>query len=154
MCDECGMWRLVYSKRKLNTDEREHLDSALSGLSFSCGSPLQEAPIPEDLTDVVYVKKLRCHDRVETLYYSTNSADVICVYCSVDLPPSESDQDQRKTSITGQPQLSAERTSIIDHDFMDYYAFIRKIYKGDAELRLCSKNESEVLDSFEEPRQA
>ena len=27
-----------------------------------------------------------------------------------------------------------------------------KIYKGDAELRLCSKNESEVLDSFEEPR--
>ena len=27
-----------------------------------------------------------------------------------------------------------------------------KIYKGDAELRLCSKNGSEVLDSFEDTR--
>ena len=87
MCDECGMWRLIYSKRKLNTDQREHLNSALSGMSFSCGSPLQEAPNAEDLTDVVYVKKLRCHDRVETLYYSANFSDVICVYCSIDLPP-------------------------------------------------------------------
>ena len=43
----------------MNTNERERLNSALSGLSFSYGSPLQEAPIPEDLTDVVYVKKLR-----------------------------------------------------------------------------------------------
>ena len=49
MCDKCGMWRLIYSKRKLNTDERECLNSALSRLSFSCGSPLQEAPIPDDL---------------------------------------------------------------------------------------------------------
>ena len=80
-------------KTKLNTDERERLNSALSGSSFSCGSPLQEAPIPEDLTDVVYVKKLRCHDRVETLYYSANFSDVICVYCSTDLPPGERDQD-------------------------------------------------------------
>ena len=92
MCDECGMWWLIYSKRKLNVDEKERLNSALSGLSFSCGSPLQEAPIPEDLSDVVYVKKLRCHDRVETLYYSANFAD-ICVYCSVDHPPEERNQD-------------------------------------------------------------
>ena len=92
MCDGCGMWRLIYSKRKLNMDEKERLNSALSGLSFSCGSPLQEAPIPEDLADVVYVKKLRCHERVETLYYSANFAD-ICVYCSVDLPPEERDHD-------------------------------------------------------------
>lgn len=27
------------------------------------------------------------------LYYSANFADVICVYCSVDLPPGESDQE-------------------------------------------------------------
>ena len=93
MCDECGMWRLIYSKRKLTNDERERLDASLSGLSFSCGSLLQEAPIPEELTDIVYVKKLRCHDRVETLYYSANFTDVICVYCSVDLPPGEHDRD-------------------------------------------------------------
>ena len=77
----CGV-SYVYSKRKLNTDERECLNS-----------PLQEAPIPEDLTDVVHVKKLRCHDRVETLYYSANFSNVICMYCSIDLPPGEHDQD-------------------------------------------------------------
>ena len=91
MCDECGMWRLIYSKGKLNVDEKERLNSALSRLSFSCGSP-QEAPIPEDLSDVVYVKKSCCHDRVETLYYSANFAN-ICVYCSIDLPPEEHNQD-------------------------------------------------------------
>ena len=92
MCDECAMWRLVYSKRKLNTEERQQLDSALSGLSFSCGSPLQDAPIPEELADIVYVKKLRCNDQVETLYYSANYTD-ICVYCSTDLPSEERDSD-------------------------------------------------------------
>ena len=50
------------------------------------------------------------------------------------------------------PRLSAERTSIIDLYFTDIYAFIRKIYKDDAELRLCSKTGSEVLDSFEATR--
>ena len=90
MCDECGMWRLIYSRKK---QERKRLDSALSGLSFSCGSSLQEAPIPEDLSDVVYVKKFYCYNRVETLYYSANFADVICVYCSVDLPQGERDHD-------------------------------------------------------------
>ena len=39
----------------------------------------------------------------------------------------------------------AERTSIINHYFTDIYAF-------DAELRLCSKTGSEVLDSFEDTR--
>ena len=36
-CDECGMWRLVYSKRKLNQRERKALQTSLDGLSFSCG---------------------------------------------------------------------------------------------------------------------
>ena len=48
-----------------------------------CGS-LQEAPTPEDLTDVVYVKKLHCHDQVETTIPPT-----LFVYCSVDLPVKE-----------------------------------------------------------------
>ena len=36
---------------------------------------------------------------------------------------------------------------IIDQTFMHLY---RKIYQGIAEFRLCSKNESEVLYTFEE----
>ena len=95
MCDECGMWRLTYSRQKQET--WRHLDSALS---FSCGSSLQEAPIPEDLSDVVYVKKVYCYNRVETLYYSANFADVICVYCSVDLPLGERDHDYLYSYVT------------------------------------------------------
>ena len=41
MCDECGMWRLVYATRKILADENRLLESALDGLSFSCCSPLQ-----------------------------------------------------------------------------------------------------------------
>ena len=38
MCDECGMWRLVYSTRKLKAVEIRKLNATLDGLSFSCGA--------------------------------------------------------------------------------------------------------------------
>ena len=50
-------------------------------------------------------------------------------------------------------------TKILCHENLELYGILRifthlygKIYKGDAELRLCSKNGSEVLDSFEDTR--
>ena len=81
LCDECGMWRLIYATRKLLASEKKLLDHALNGLSFSCGSPLQEADLPEELRSIVFVRGLQCHDPVETLYYSAKYED-ICVYCS------------------------------------------------------------------------
>ena len=102
MCDECAMWCLVYSKRKLNTKERQQLDSASSGLSFSCSSPLQDATMPKALADIVYVKKLWCNDRVETLYYSANH----CVYWSTDLSSEERDYIPQCKECTEKPQVS------------------------------------------------
>ena len=75
MCDECGMWRLVYTTRKISASEKRLLESALNGLSFSCGSPLQEADLelPEQLLSV---GDLQCNDPVEALYYSADYTDV------------------------------------------------------------------------------
>ena len=49
ICDECGIW-MIYSKRKL---KKERLEEALS---FSCGAVLQDADIPYELKDTVYVR--------------------------------------------------------------------------------------------------
>ena len=72
LCEECSMWRLVYARRKLTSSEKQATERVLDGLSFSCGSELQDADIPPDLKDVVYVKKLQCTEPVEKLYYSAN----------------------------------------------------------------------------------
>ncbi len=36
-------------------------------VSFSCGAQLQDCEIPDDLMDVVYIRKLQCNDPVEKL---------------------------------------------------------------------------------------
>ena len=69
----------------LDAGERKLLNHALDGLSFSCGSPLQEADLPKELQSIAFVRGLQCHDPVETLYYSANYED-ICVYCSENMP--------------------------------------------------------------------
>ena len=38
-CEECGMWRLIYAKTKLTKVQRNILQTALDGMSFSCGAP-------------------------------------------------------------------------------------------------------------------
>jgi hypothetical protein len=86
-CEECGMWRLVYAKRKLQPPERKSLEDALSGTS-SCGSPLQELDLPAELEQKVYVRELRCHDPIEILYY-TAKYEPICIYCGEREPFSE-----------------------------------------------------------------
>ena len=85
MCDECEMWRLVYSRRKLKQNEKKELEKALDGMSFSCGAQLQDSDIPEYLKDVVFVRKMSCEDPIEKLYYSAKFEDM-CVYCSGPVP--------------------------------------------------------------------
>ena len=41
VCDECEMWRLQYSKRKLKAIDC-HLEQKLDGISVTCGSSLQD----------------------------------------------------------------------------------------------------------------
>ena len=36
-CEECNMWRLLYSKQRLLASEREKLEEILNDFSFTCG---------------------------------------------------------------------------------------------------------------------
>ena len=58
LCEECGMWWLIYATRKLLASEKQLLGLTLDDLSFSCGSPLQEAELPQELLSVVDVRSL------------------------------------------------------------------------------------------------
>ena len=59
MCDECEMWHLLYSKRKLKPQERQELQQSLDGMSFSCGAQLQDCEsLPPYLKEVVFVRKM------------------------------------------------------------------------------------------------
>jgi len=80
LCDEREMWRLLYSKKRLKKDERRQLQLSLEGLSFTCGSSLQELDLPSPLNDV-YVRSINCFDPVEKLYYLAGY-DPICIYCA------------------------------------------------------------------------
>ena len=53
VCGQCGMWRLVYAKRKLKTQECNRLQRALDDMSFSCGAALQDVEIPTEVADIV-----------------------------------------------------------------------------------------------------
>ncbi len=80
-CEEYGMWRLVYALRKLNSTQRSSFQNSLSGISFSCGAPLQELDIAPELCDLVFVRTLACGDPIEFLYY-TAKYEPICIYCA------------------------------------------------------------------------
>lgn len=85
------MWHVetCICNQKDFSKQKKFLESAL-GLSFSCGSPLQEAylELPEELLSVVFVRDLQCSYRVEALYYSADYTD-ICVHCSNDIETTE-----------------------------------------------------------------
>ena len=82
-CEECGMWRLIYAKHKLSLNQRKAIQDLLEGMSFSCGSPLQDLDLPSDLVDEVFIRDLYCTDPIEVLYYSA-TYDPICIYCAKD----------------------------------------------------------------------
>jgi hypothetical protein len=76
-CEECEMWRLVYSKCKLTAVERLQLDNAHSDYTYTCGATLSDLDI--SLADVC-IRDIQCYDPLEKLYFSMNK-DPICIYC-------------------------------------------------------------------------
>ncbi len=83
-CDECGMWRLIYSKYKLKKDQKVRLQRVLDDFIYTCGSKLSELLISDDIKDVE-VRDHSCGEPIEKLYYSAK-LDPICVYCGRDQP--------------------------------------------------------------------
>ena len=79
-CEQCGMWRLIYSPYKLKAEDKRILESKLDSFAFSCGTDLEELDLPEHLQNLS-VRPLQCEDPVEKLYYSMGY-EPICIYCS------------------------------------------------------------------------
>ena len=51
-CDQCGMWRLMYSRHKLTRKEQTDLQMAIEDVSFTCGAQLQDLELPGRLNNV------------------------------------------------------------------------------------------------------
>lgn len=83
-CESCNMWRLVFSKFKLNSTQRQLLLDLLDNLTYTFGSKLKDANLPEEFVNVE-VRSHLCGDPIEKLYYSAN-LDPICVYCGEQEP--------------------------------------------------------------------
>lgn len=83
MCEECEMWRLLYSQHKLNNPERLALQAALSDVTYTCGAQIQDLQLSGKLAEV-YARDVRCYEPIEKLYYSVGRYELICIYCASD----------------------------------------------------------------------
>ena len=74
---------LVYSKYKLSSTERATLNQALEDFTFTCGAVLTDLQLDGERLkgEYVFVRRLRCYEPLEKLYYSVGTYESICVYC-------------------------------------------------------------------------
>ena len=79
-CEECQMWRLLFSKRKLTIPQRRTLERTLADIVYSCGATLEDLVMPPELSTVC-VRDHQCGDPMEKLYYSAGY-DPVCYYCA------------------------------------------------------------------------
>ena len=84
MCQECGMWRLLYAFRKLCGWEKKVVEGSLDGLSFSCGSQLKEVDLdlPVELLSLILVRDLQRTDNVD-----------ICIHCCANIESSKAPKE-------------------------------------------------------------
>ena len=83
-CEECGLWRLLYSKYMLKKEARLRLERILEEHSYTCGGKLSDLNLELEFKDVE-IRTHSCGDPIEKLYYSANFQP-ICVYCGQDQP--------------------------------------------------------------------
>ena len=46
-CEECDLWRLIFSKRKLTVRDKAELQAILDDVAFTCGATLDTLDLPE-----------------------------------------------------------------------------------------------------------
>ena len=80
-CENCEMWRLIFSKFKLKTTQKQQLQQVLGNLLYTCSSKLRDLNLPEEFSNVE-IRDHHCKDPIEKLYYSAKF-EPICVYCGV-----------------------------------------------------------------------
>ena len=68
-CEECEMWHLLYSPRKLSPGLRKQLSTLLEDYTHTCGATLSDLELPDSLSSVC-VRDVECYDPLEKLYFS------------------------------------------------------------------------------------
>ena len=97
MCDECLKWMCVYSQKKLSNEEKNEAVLLFEGISYSCGSSLNDIDDFEDcecdpdececeekktvLAKLHMSKKLTCASPMEVAYYSVFKTEPLCIDC-------------------------------------------------------------------------
>ena len=102
-CTECNMWRLVFSRYKLDATQRKHLQNILDEHDYSCGASLLDLNLPEIYKDVD-IRDHSCHDPIEVLYYTAKYAP-ICIYCAEDEPYGRENEYPKCRSCSDKPLL-------------------------------------------------
>ena len=103
-CEECKMWRLVFSKYiQAQSSTLQKLQRVISDYSYTCGAKLDDLNLGEELKDIK-VKDHSCEDSIEKLYYSA-SFEPICVYCAVDQSYSSQEHYPQCEACAHLPQL-------------------------------------------------
>ncbi len=69
-CEECGMWRIIYSKYKLTETELEIIKSILDNYSYTCGSSMADLNLCGKLSTVC-IRIVRCHDFMSLWKFNT-----------------------------------------------------------------------------------
>lgn len=78
--NECNKWRLLFSKRKLQPQERRDLRLLLDDASYTCGAKFSDLNLPDKL-ECVQVREHQCIDLIEKLYYTAYPLDLLCIHC-------------------------------------------------------------------------
>ena len=86
-CEEYDMWRLLFCRKKLNSQKRKLLEEFLEDLSYTCGDTFTDYEMPSGLGGIC-IKDHKCHDTIEKLYYSCPDFEPICYYCGTTKLPS------------------------------------------------------------------
>ena len=81
-CALCNMWRLVFSRFKLDAAHRQTLQDILDDHEYTCGAFLAKLNLPEAFSEVE-IRDHECNDPIEVLYYSAKYSP-ICIYCAKD----------------------------------------------------------------------
>ena len=53
-CEECKLWRLLFSKKKLNSQNIAELEKVIEDISHTCGASFEDIQLPDD---TVFVKQ-------------------------------------------------------------------------------------------------
>ena len=132
-CEECEMWRLLYSPRKLSPGLQKQLSTLLEDYTYTvwCDT-LGLRAIPDSLSSVC-VRHIECYDPLEKLYFSMKY-DPICICCCGD--------KNRKSTEGYYPQceLCADKTPIaksLNSQFHPYVFFVRFVHPSTIYFSAC-----------------